>query len=305
MKKRALKNTLKQFFTYSKSERNGTIVLSIILLLLIIAPLFLRSIISTPVISDTQTHARIDSFFESLEYIEAENNNAYEHSVLKEELPTPKEYKYFHFNPNTISIDSLVDLGLSVKQAQVVINYRNKGGRFRTPNDLSKIHVIDSTTFMRLRPWVVIPEKNNEDSVRFQHRPEKLVVELNSADSVTLTKIKGIGRSFARRIVLYRNSLGGFYSVNQLFEVYGINPEIVKSIQEYIYIDSTLIQKRNLNLISYDELKNHPYITDYQAKSIIYYRSKRGTIANVAELFDNKLIPKDRYESIKPYFTVK
>ena len=163
----------------------------------------------------------------------------------------------------------------------------------------------DSFTFKRLRPWVQITSINQTDSSRAQTPTEQVIVEINSADSVALTKIRGIGRSFARRIVLYRNSLGGFYCTNQLLEVYGLNPEVVKSIQENIYIDSSLIRKLNLNLISYEELKGHPYITDYQAKSIIYYRSKRGSIGNVAELLDNKLLPKDRYEKIKPYFTVK
>ena len=305
MKNKEVKGLLKQVFTYSKSERNGTIVLSIIIILLIVAPFFLRQIISSPIISDNSTHEKIDSFYRSLEYIEQEGQTVQEHSVLKEELSIPKEYKHFYFNPNTVSIDSLVDLGLSPKQAQVVINYRNKGGRFKTPDDLSKIHVIDSSTYKRLRPWVQIPAISQTDSSRTQISTERLIVEINSADSVALTKIKGIGRSFARRIVLYRNSLGGFYSSNQLSEVYGLNPEVVKSIRENIYIDSSLIRKLNLNLISYEELKLHPYITDYQAKSIIYYRSKRGSIGNVAELLNNKILPKDRYEKIKPYFTVK
>ena len=304
MKNRILKGRIKHFLTYSKSEKNGTIVLAVMLLLLIVASFIYRPISSSTFI-DKETYDKIDSFFTSVQYDEPADELNSKRNVLFEELPISKEFKSFHFNPNTISIDSLVDLGLSPKQAQVVINYRNKGGRFKTPDDLSKIHVIDSSTFTRLRPWIQIPTIIQTDSSRAQTPTERLIVEINSTDSVTLTKIKGIGRSFARRIVLYRNSLGGFYSANQLLEVYGLNPELVKSIQENIYIDTSLIRKLNLNLISYEELKGHPYITDYQAKSIIYYRSKQGSIGNVAELLDNKLLPKDRYEKIKPYFTVK
>ncbi|HOZ15472.1 MAG TPA: helix-hairpin-helix domain-containing protein [Tenuifilaceae bacterium] len=304
MKNRILKGRIKHFLTYSKSEKNGTIVLSVILLILIIASFVYRPISSSNFV-DKETYEKIDSFFTSVQYSEPDDELNSKRNVLFEELPISKEFKSFYFNPNTISIDSLVDLGLSPKQAQVVINYRNKGGRFKTPDDLSKIHVIDSFTFKRLRPWVQITSINQTDSSRAQTPTEQVIVEINSADSVALTKIRGIGRSFARRIVLYRNSLGGFYCTNQLLEVYGLNPEVVKSIQENIYIDSSLIRKLNLNLISYEELKGHPYITDYQAKSIIYYRSKRGSIGNVAELLDNKLLPKDRYEKIKPYFTVK
>lgn len=304
MKNRLLKGRIKQFFTYSKTEKNGTIVLAIILLLLIVASFIYRPISSSSIV-DNEIYDKIDSFFRSIQHSELDADINYKRNILTDELPISAEIKSFHFNPNTISIDSLVDLGLSPRQAQVLVNYRNKGGRFKSPDDLSKIHVIDSTTFKRLKQWVRIPVIAQTDSSKAQTPSEQLIVEINSADSVALTKIRGIGRSFARRIVLYRNSLGGFYSTNQLLEVYGLNPEVVNSIQENIYIDSSLIRKLNLNLISYEELKVHPYITDYQAKTIIYYRSKRGSIGNVAELLDNKLLPKDRYERIKPYFTVK
>lgn len=304
MKNRLLKGRIKQFFTYSKTEKNGTIVLAIILLLLIVASFIYRPISSSSIV-DNEIYDKIDSFFRSIQHSELDADINYKRNILTDELPISAEIKSFHFNPNTISIDSLVDLGLSPRQAQVLVNYRNKGGRFKSPDDLSKIHVIDSTTFKRLKQWVRIPVIAQTDSSIAQTPSEQLIVEINSADSVALTKIRGIGRSFARRIVLYRNSLGGFYSTNQLLEVYGLNPEVVNSIQENIYIDSSLIRKLNLNLISYEELKGHPYITDYQAKTIIYYRSKRGSIGNVAELLDNKLLPKDRYERIKPYFTVK
>jgi len=304
MRNRILKGRIKQFFTYSKSEKNGTIVLAVILLVLIVASFIYRPISSSSIV-DNESYDKIDSFFRSIRYSEPDADINSKRNVLSEELPILKEFKSFYFNPNTISIDSLVDLGLSPKQAQVVINYRNKGGRFRTPDDLAKIHVIDSSTFNRLKPLVIIPVSTDSDIAKVKLQTERIFVEINSADSVTLTKIKGIGRSFARRIVLYRNSLGGFYSINQLSEVYGLSPEVVNSMQENIYIDSTLIRKLNLNLIGYDELKVHPYITDYQAKSIIYYRSKRGAIVSVAELLENKLLPKERYERVKPYFTVK
>jgi DNA uptake protein ComE-like DNA-binding protein len=219
-------------------------------------------------------------------------------------LPLPK-VDNFYFNPNTISADSLVDLGLSPKQAQVIINYRNKGGKFKIADDFSRIHVIDSTTFHRLKPWIRIPKNTVAKVDSFNVAKIPIRIELNSADSASLTKLKGIGRSFARRIVAYRDLLGGFYSINQLSEVYGLTPEIVNSIRPNIWVDSSSIRILNLNLISYEELKQHPYLTDYQAKSIIYYRSKQRVIAKPIDLLNNKIIPPDRYQKIAPYFDVK
>jgi len=134
---------------------------------------------------------------------------------------------------------------------------------------------------------------------------QAILVELNSADSISLTKIKGIGRSFARRIILYRNLLGGFYSINQLSEVYGLNNELISTIRPNIWIDSLAVKRININMVTYEELKNHPYLTDYQAKSIVYYRSKRGSFVSLTEVLESKLLPEDRFIKIKPYLTLK
>ncbi|KAB2869224.1 MAG: helix-hairpin-helix domain-containing protein, partial [Bacteroidales bacterium] len=283
-------SNIKRFFIYTKSEKNGTIVLAIILIALVTITFFLNPLLTSNSNIDNDTHQKVDSFFRSLEYTEPVNREPNDHSALKEELSFIKEIKQFYFDPNTVNMDSLVDLGLSHKQAQVVINYRTKGGRFKTANDLSKIHVIDSATFLRLKPWVRISENYLiADSTKANVPVQAILVELNSADSISLTKIKGIGRSFARRIILYRNLLGGFYSINQLSEVYGLNNELISTIRPNIWIDSLAVKRININMVTYEELKNHPYLTDYQAKSIVYYRSKRGSFVSLTEILESKL----------------
>lgn len=299
-------SNIKRFFIYTKSEKNGTIVLAIILIALVTITFFLNPLLTNNSNIDNDTHQKVDSFFRSLEYTEPVNREPNDHSALKEELSFIKEIKQFYFDPNTVNMDSLIDLGLSPKQAQVVINYRTKGGRFKTANDLSKIHVIDSATFLRLKPWVRISENYLiADSTKANVPVQAILVELNSADSISLTKIKGIGRSFARRIILYRNLLGGFYSINQLSEVYGLNNELISTIRPNIWIDSLAVKRININMVTYEELKNHPYLTDYQAKSIVYYRSKRGSFVSLTEILESKLLPEDRFIKIKPYLTLK
>lgn len=307
MKRNTFRNGLKNFLDYSKSERNATIILGGILLLLIIGSIFFRPLFLAHSTLNSDTYERIDSFFSSVRYVEPDRNIDAKHDIVSEELPISKVREHFYFNPNTISVDSLVDLGLSPKQAQVIVNYRSKGGKFTIPDDFAKIHVIDSGTFVRLKPWIRITPNSNilADTVNKNKTSEMLLVELNSADTISLTKLKGIGRSFARRIVSYRDLLGGFYSINQLTEVYGLSPDAVNTIKQNLRIDSSAIRRININLISYEELKKHPYMTDYQAKSIIYYRSKKGTIGGISELMENKLLPDDRFRKIAPYLTVK
>ena len=87
--------------------------------------------------------------------------------------------------------------------------------------------------------------------------------------------------------------------------MYGLNPEIISLIQPYIWIDSTLINRININIVGYEELRVHPYLTDYQAKSIIYYRSKKGSFVSISEILENKLLTEERFNKIKPYLTLK
>ena len=106
--------------------------------------------------------------------------------------------------------------------------------------------------------------------------------EQTPSGTLELRKIKGIGKILARRIIAYRELLGGYTNIKQLNEVYGIKPDLVKDISAQITIDTTRIRLINLNLITFEDLKKHPYLNEFQAKAIIYYRGKMKNIKNVA-----------------------
>lgn len=298
----------KEFFVFSKSERNGIIVLVVIIILLILSPHFYRSFFQAIPSKDSSFYSSVDSFFTALTQKPEESVKNPNNPVEHEEFDSRKNPNYFFFDPNNTTIEEFVQLGLSVKQAQVIERYRSKGGRFKTPEEFSKMYVIDSSMFKKLKPWIKISllaksnEQTNKDTVS-KIKLQPIIVELNTADSLELTKIKGIGKAFARRIIAYRDLLGGYVRIDQLSEVYGVRKELMNSIASSITLDSTKIKFINLNLVTYEELKKHPYISDYQAKAIIYYRSKVGNIKNRKELLDNKLLPLDKYICIKSYLT--
>src|SRR5574344_59199 len=125
----------------------------------------------------------------------------------------------FEFNPNTVSLDELVKLGFSQKQAQVILNYRNKGGKFSNKQDFSKMYVVDSNTFARLEPFIILPK-----------------LDLNSADSQALLSLKGIGPYYAGKILDYRNRLGNFSSLDQLLEIKGFDKERLDGFKENVEI---------------------------------------------------------------------
>jgi len=259
-------------------------------------------------LAHSENFQKVDSFFTALQFVEAEPRSNF--SVLKEEAPLEITCDLFVFDPNTISITDLERLGFSNRQAKVIDNYRKKGGVFRRKDDFAKMYVVDSSMFSRLLPYISIQpipdslqlavSKSVED-VKVQ---EPLLIELNSADTLELVKIKGIGKSYARRIVAYRNLLGGFVNKQQLLEVWGLNQELFNSVEQNISVDSNLVQTINLNLVEYDDLRKHPYLSDYQAKSIVYFREKQGSFSSADEIVKNKLVDKVTFEKIKNYLTV-
>ena len=300
---------VKVFLTFSRGERNGIIVLIILILIMLFTPLFYKSVVTFTPSKGSEFYTQADSFFSSLT-VKPEDAVITATNPLEDEvIETIKNRKNFFFDPNTVTVDELVMLGLSVKQANIVEKYRSKGGRFHTPEDFAKIYVIDSANFKRLKPWIAI----NQLALELQPKSKKdslptvdttpLIIELNSADTLELVKIKGIGKVFARRIVAYRNLLGGYVNIRQLNEVYGIRPELVTSISSQIIIDSTKIKLININRITYEDLKKHPYISEYHAKAIIYYRGKVGNIKSKYELLENKVLTKEKYGNIRSYIT--
>ena len=127
----------------------------------------------------------------------------------------------------------------------------------------------------------------------YEHKP----IAINNADTTELMKIPGIGSYYARTIIRYRDKLGGFASAEQLEEIDGF-PEAAIS---FIQIDAEHIHRLNINKLTLNQLRNHPYINFYQAKEICDYRRQRGPIKSLEELKLLKDFPPDEIERLQPY----
>lgn len=305
-----MKSLIKYLLTFSRGERNGIILLLALGALLVVAPEIYRAMLKPVPSNSPEFYARVDSFFNSLTLNSPSIEDGPSHSVLHEEFTGVAVAEPFYFNPNHVSADDLVKLGLSPRQAQTVINYRARGGRFRTPEDFAKVYAIDSSTYHRLKPWIRIPvdERVVAPATDVAQKPEdsgSAPIDLNTADTLELNKIRGIGRVCARRIVAYRELLGGFHSLHQLTEVYGVKAELVSSLAGQVRVDSTRVKRINLNLVTYDELRKHPYISDYQSKAIIYYRGRRGAFKSIDEILENKLVPPETFNKLREYLTLQ
>lgn len=132
----------------------------------------------------------------------------------------------------------------------------------------------------------------------------ELQIELNSADTTELKKLKGIGSSFAKRIVKYREILGGYAAKEQLLEVYGFDKEKYKLVSPHVFVDTNLVKKININTSSIEEMKTHPYIRWKLASTIFYYRKNHGNYPTVESIKRTDVVSDSLFLKIAPYLAL-
>lgn len=210
----------------------------------------------------------------------------------------------FPFDPNTVSKEELLSMNIRENLVKAIVNYRNKGGKFYRKEDLQKIYTISEEEFAVLEPFILIDTNSNQIAINEFKTTDSLIIELNTADSLDLQQLKGIGPSYAKRIIKYRDLLGGYNNVNQLMEVYGMDKNRFDGIKNHILINKDIVLKINVNQTTIKELIKHPYIEFYVAKSIITHRNKIGSYNNLEEIKDAALVYEELYQKIIPYLKI-
>lgn len=228
----------------------------------------------------------------------------------------PKKVERFAFDPNTADSTQLLRLGLQPWQVRNIYKYRAAGGIYREPKDFAKLYGLTVKQYRELEPYIhissdylpastLVERKQASQSVvrdsSQHHYPVKIreteQVVLNTADTTTLKTIPGIGPYFARKIVQYGQRLGGYVSIDQLDEIEGFPQEA----KHYLVINQPQTQKLNVNRMTLDELKRHPYINFFQAKAITDYRRLHGPLHSLNELRLSKDFPPEAIKRLLPY----
>ncbi len=301
---------LKEYFSFNKRERQGIFVLlSLILTLLLINILPPRFTNNTEF--DYSEFEKEISFYEKskTEYFDS-LNNIRQKKIISESIN--QQIKLFEFDPNHLSAKEWKKLGLSEKQIKVIKNYKEKGGKFYKKEDLKKIYSISERKYKSLEPFITIPtkkkqhkEKQQKEIVKKPQVKKKIIIELNTTDSAGLTKLYGIGPAFSSRIIKYRNLLGGFYSKDQLLEIYGFDSTRLKMIIKNISVKPEKIKKININNAGFKELLRHPYISYELTSQIFKLRKKQGQLKNIKQLKKIGLVNDSLFQKIVPYLSVK
>lgn len=214
--------------------------------------------------------------------------------------------RLFYFDPNAASDEEWHSLGLNARAIRTVRNYLNKGGRFRKPEDITKIWGIDPSLAAALLPYVRIPEQKpgRPEQHNRTFTSHQVMVDVNLADSATWESLPGIGPSLARRIVQFREKLGGFYVVDQVSETFGLPDSVYRKIRPRLLLKELAVRKISLNDAGLEELKNHPYIRYRLANAIDAYRKQHGVFGSVSDIRKIVLVSDSIYSKLEPYLSV-
>ena len=196
---------IKDSFQFNKRERNGILLLSFILLFFIFFYQF-------SYLLKQESKTDFSSFEKALSELEYKQE-----SVIEKQ-----KYSLFYFNPNTLSDEGWLALGLSSKRINTLRNFQKTGATFKTKEDLKKCFSITDEFYKRIKEFVLIPEIKNSGTRIIKPKTTRQLVEINQADSLQLITINGVGPFYAKQILKYRKQLGGFISYNQITEIWGL-----------------------------------------------------------------------------------
>lgn len=258
--------------------------------------------------ADTTPIAAADSTRSKRRALDTDSRRAYTYATPS------RQVVYAPFDPNTADSTQLLSLGLQPYQVRNIYHYRAKGGVYRRPSDFARLYGLTAKQYRELEPYIRISAdylpasevyavhderpKASSDSLRY---PVKLRnserVALNLADTTLLRRVPGIGAYYARRIVAYRQRLGGYAHARQLLEIDDFPEEALP----FFTVDAGDIQRLDINRLSLSQLKRHPYINYLQARAICDYRRLKGPLASLDQLRLLSAFTAADIERLRPY----
>jgi competence ComEA-like helix-hairpin-helix protein len=311
------RNIVKDYLTFSEKDRKGLLLFFILLAAIIFISRYYpvkKTVIGKEAFQKELAQLRI--------YIDSsKSNNRYISEEYHADYSRPKEDPYsnnftgemFAFDPNTLDAAGWKRLGVRDKTITTIQNFLAKGYKFRQPEDIRKIYGLRKVDAERLIPYVQIASKEpggkasvaGNNRVTEERTAENVVspkiIDINIADTAAFIALPGIGSKLAARIVNFRDKLGGFSSVNQLAETYGIPDSTFQIIKPRLQCNNPSLKKMNINTAEISELRIHPYFKWNLANAIVNYRKQHGNYKSVEDLRKIDIITDDVFNKISPY----
>jgi competence protein ComEA len=287
-----LRDFLRQFLLYSRSERRAVVALVVLIVIVLVIPKVYRYYVVRPnaIVIDSTLSKEITE----------KNDNPSDTNESKTGDANTRGNGLFYFDPNTIDTTEWLRLGLTEKQAKSIEKYISKGGKFKTADDLRRMYVLSDAMKDRLVPYVRIKGISDKQSANGAY-----IIEINTADSAAFEALYGIGSVLSARIIKYRNSLGGFCRIEQVSEVRGVSDSTFRLIRPHLSVNPALVARININTADYETLQKHPYIRAKIAHAIIGYRNANGKFETLEQLKGLKPITDDIFKKLLPYLKIE
>lgn len=325
----------KDYLTFSKRERTGLFILILLGVLIYFLPDFFKT---------KRTAVQTDTFEKEIAQLKISidtsrgYNNRYNNNRNDDERGDyfqPKHYydnkpdvkgELFAFDPNTIDEAGWRRLGIKDKTIGTLKKFMAKGFKFRQPEDIRKVYGIRPDVADRLIPYIHIAAaesnyRNYSSNSYAANKPDYAksnpnypvtssvpykprIIEINEADTSAFISLPGIGSKLAMRIINFRDKLGGFYSISQVAETYGVPDSTFQKISPRLQCNNAAVRKININEADINELKSHPYIRYALANVIVNYRKQHGSFKSIDDLRQIDIITEDVFKKIAPYLVV-
>lgn len=303
---------VKDYLTFSKKERYGILFLLGLIIVFITLSRYL------PVKEEEYSKQSFQQELADLRItIDSTSHQKYVKEIPEYDVYGPvsegtsnAKISFFTFDPNTITPSEWRKLGIRERTIQTIQKFKNKGFRFRRPDDLKRIYGLSVTEAEKLMPYVVINEakpsfeEKSSEPVRTNYGERRFnVININNADTTDLIALPGVGSKLANRIINFRNRLGGFYTIEQVAETYGLPDSTFREIKKWLQCNIAEVKKLNINTATVDELKLHPYIKWNIARAIVNYRNEHGPFSRIEDLKKIDMMADDIFNKIAPYIT--
>ena len=321
------KQFLNEYLSFTKKERAGIFILVALIVICLLLPFFYPYFIHQKIYDHSQFDKEIaqlkiqeiDSASEKKYFNKNfdENNYTNYYEPSEKNFYTKPKAEVFYFDPNTASADDWRRLGVREKTAATILKYVSKGGHFYKPEDIAKIWGLHKEDVDRLLPYVKIENTkkeyaNNESNFKNNYpsdsyRDKKYspqTIDINVSDTTAFIALPGIGSKLAQRIIAFRDKLGGFYSVEQIKETYGLPDSTFIKIKPKLILTNPAVKQININTANLDEMRSHPYIRYAIANAILQYRTQHGNFSSIDNIKKIMIVTDDVFIKVSPYLTI-
>ncbi len=305
----SVRKLIRDIFGFSGNEINGFLILLPLMLVLLLSEPVYRTWVARYASRERSTD--IDSLIVLWKADTASKHNT----------NVARSRKLFRFDPNTVSVSELYTLGFDGVTANRIAAYRSKGGSFRIKSDLMRIYGMDSALYNELFSYIALPvNREPEQRKPFNERAhieripvpdrtklnEEQKFDINTADTIQLKSVYGIGTKLSARIVRFRDGLGGFVRPEQLLEVYGLDSATAQRLQKKCFIHPDFVPKKiNINTATQDKLSVHPYIDHRMARLVVSYRYQHGDFHEVSDIKKLLSLTPEEVDRLLPYLVAR